>query len=146
MTTHATEKQVIEYLKELRDSLLQEIKSIDKTIEGITATNSSVNKSSYFGKAVDEQFIAEKMMKKILTPNDRFDPLSKLDQKISYALTNVGQGFKEDILDVLYQKQPDIDPHKLEKVLAVRLSYLLKNGFIDGRKIGRRFEYTLKAQ
>jgi len=146
MTNHATEKQVIEYLKELRNSLLQEIKSIDKTIEGITANNGGASRLSYLGKATDDKYTAEKVLKKTLTPNDRFDPLSKLDQKISFALTNVGQGFKEDILDVLHQKQPDLDPHKLEKVLAVRLSYLLKNGFIDGRKIGRRFEYTLKAQ
>lgn len=141
MKAQVQEKQVIEYLKEMRESLLQEIKSIDKTIEGITG-----NKSNGFTSFISSgggYALDSKASKKILKPVEKFDPHSKLDHKISYALTNVGQGFKEDILDVLQQAQPELDPYKLEKVVAVRLSYLLKNGFIEGRKIGRRFEYTL---
>uniref|UniRef100_F4C7F6 Soluble adenylyl cyclase-like protein n=1 Tax=Sphingobacterium sp. (strain 21) TaxID=743722 RepID=F4C7F6_SPHS2 len=141
MKAQVQEKQVIEYLKEMREALLQEIKSIDKTIEGITG-----NKSNSLASLIPSSTgytLESKANKKVLKPVENFDPHSKLDYKISYALTNVGQGFKEDILDVLQQAQPELDPYKLEKVVAVRLSYLLKNGFIEGRKIGRRFEYTL---
>lgn len=134
------ENQVIDYLKEMRETLLQEIKSIDKTIESITGNRVS-DLTAIITPAANYVF-ENKASKKVLKPIEKFDPHAKLDYKISYALTNVGQGFKEDILDVLQQAQPDLDPYKLEKVVAVRLSYLLKNGFIEGRKIGRRFEYT----
>ncbi|WP_134090691.1 soluble adenylyl cyclase-like protein [Olivibacter sp. XZL3] len=134
------ENQVIDYLKEMRETLLQEIKSIDKTIEGITG-NSVSDLTAIVTPSTNYAF-ESKASNKVLQPVEEFDPHSKLDNKISYALTNVGQGFKEDILDVLQQAQPDLDPYKLEKVVAVRLSYLLKNGFIEGRKIGRRFEYS----
>ncbi|HWV74126.1 MAG TPA: hypothetical protein VN040_20550 [Pseudosphingobacterium sp.] len=84
-------------------------------------------------------------VKKALQPVEVFDPHSKLDHKISYALYTLGSGFKEDILEVLQQEQPDADPHKFEQAVSVRLSYLLKNGVIDATKIGRRYEYMLKT-
>ncbi|GAA4795794.1 hypothetical protein GCM10023231_25270 [Olivibacter ginsenosidimutans] len=143
MTNQIKEQQVIEYLKGMRNSLLEEIKSIDKTIEGIKANRGSsdatLSNLSYGLTAEDEKRFAKKKLASV----EKFHPQSKLDQKISYALTNVGQGFKEDILDVLHREQPDLDIHKLEKVLAVRLSYLLKSGLIAGKKIGRRYEYSL---
>jgi len=142
MTGQIGEQQVIHYLKQMRVALLKEIKSIDQTIKGITDTHLNQR-----WPLVDQQPIYRDtrthVSKKKLSPTEKFDPTAKLDCKISFALTNVGQGFKEDILDILQKAQPNLDAYKLKKVLAVRLSYLLKNGLIDGRKIGRRYEYAL---
>jgi len=143
MTNQVNERQVIDYLKKMRISLIEEIKSIDKIIDGMIGNNGFSSKTlQNLQNGLTEEDLA-RFTKKKLIPVEKFHPQSKLDQKISYALTNVGQGFKEDILDVLHRQQPDLDAHKLEKVLAVRLSYLLKNGLIEGKKIGRRYEYAL---
>lgn len=143
MANQVNERQVIDYLKKKRFSLITEIKSIDKIIDSIIGANDFSNKTlQNLQNGLTDRDL-ERFAKKKLIPVEKFHPQSKLDQKISYALTNVGQGFKEDILDVLHQKQPDLDVYKLEKVLAVRLSYLLKNGLIQGKKIGRRYEYAL---
>jgi len=142
MTGQISEQQVIHYLKQMRSTLLKEIKSIDQIIEGMTDMHHR-NRWSFPNQQQIDQATQAHISKKKLSPTEKFDPAAKLDCKISFALTNVGQGFKEDILDILQKAQPNLDAYKLKKVLAVRLSYLLKNGLIDGRKIGRRYEYAL---
>lgn len=137
------EKKVVQYLSSLADHKRTEIKSLQFTIDAIS--ESKIDPSKYFGI---DQLIAHSNNPKIkgaLKPVEVFDPESKLDHKISYALYNIGNGFKEDILEVLQQEQPKADPHKLEQAVAVRLSYLLKNGLIDATKIRGRYEYTLKV-
>lgn len=136
------EKKVVQYLSSLADHKRTEIKSLQFTIDAIS--ESKIDPSKYFGL---DQFLAHNnspKTKEVLRPVEVFNPESKLDHKISYALYNIGNGFKEDILEVLQQEQPEADPHKLEQALAVRLSYLLKNGLIDATKIRGRYEYALK--
>jgi len=137
------EKKVVQYLSSLADHKRTEIKSLQFTIDAIA--ESKIDPSKYFGI---DQLIAHSnnpKIKGVLSPVEVFNPESKLDHKISYALYNIGNGFKEDILEVLQQEQPDADPHKLEQAVAVRLSYLLKNGLIDAIKIRGRYEYALKV-
>lgn len=137
------EKKVVQYLSSLADHKRSEIESLQFTIDAIS--ESKIDPSKYFGI---DQLIAHSnnpKVKGVLKPVEVFDPESKLDHKISYALYNIGNGFKEDILEVLQQEQPETDPHKIEQAVAVRLSYLLKNGLIDATKIRGRYEYTLKV-
>jgi len=137
------EKKVVQYLNSLADHKRSEIKSLQFTIDAIS--ESKIDTSRYF--ALD-QLLAHNdrpKVRTVLKPIEVFDPESKLDHKISYALYNIGNGFKEDILEVLQQEQPEADPHKLEQAIAVSLSYLLKNGLIDATKIRGRYEYTLKV-
>lgn len=142
-TNQMLEKKVVQYLSSLADHKRTEIKSLQFTIDAIAESN-KIDPSKYFGL---DQFLVHNnspKAKEVLRPVEVFNPESKLDHKISYALYNIGNGFKEDILEVLQQEQPETDPHKLEQAVAVRLSYLLKNGLIDATKIRGRYEYTLK--
>jgi len=135
------EKKVVQYLSSLADHKRSEIKSLQFTIDVISETRISSSKFNLDQILKNNNDIK---VKKVLQPVEVFDPHNKLDHKISYALYTLGSGFKEDILEVLQQEQPEADPHKFEQAISVRLSYLLKNGFIDATKIGRRYEYALK--
>ena len=139
------EKKVAQYLNSLADHKRAEIKSLQITIDSIS--QNKINAPTYFGlnQFLESNASSPAKTKDVLKPVEIFDSKSKLDQKISYALNNLGNGFKEDILEVLQQKQPDTDSHKLSQAIAVRLSYLLKNKLIDARKIKGRYEYALKT-
>lgn len=142
-----TEKQVVEFLKLRQQQLKEELKSIEVTINAI-AQSKSVNLGNDRNKSdspdTDDATKKRKTASKALAPQENFNVNSKLDQKISYALTKIGSGYKDDILEVLNQAQPEADPYKVEKAVAVRLSYLLKNDFIQATKHGRSYKYSLK--
>ncbi|MFC6100028.1 hypothetical protein [Olivibacter domesticus] len=137
------EKKVVQYLSSLADHKRSEIKSLQFTIDAIS--ENKIESAKYFGLDHILTRNSSPRVKGILKPVEVFDPESKLDHKISYALYNLGNGFKEDILEVLQQEQPKADARKLEQAVAVRLSYLLKNDFIDATKIRGRYEYALKT-
>jgi len=141
-----TEKQVVEFLKQRQQQLKEELKSIEITINAITQSKSINLTNDKIKSEVDEieEPRRRKGTHKALTPQENFNINSKLDQKISYALTKIGSGYKDDILEVLNKAQPEIDPYKVEKAVAVRLSYLLKNDFIQATKHGRSYKYSLK--
>lgn len=139
------EKKVAQYLSSLADHKRAEIKSLQITIDSIL--QNKIDPSTHFGlnQFLESNASSLAKTKDVLKPVEIFDPKSKLDRKISFALNNLGNGFKEDILEVFQQKQPDTDPNKLGQAIAVRLSYLLKNKLIDAKKIRGRYEYALKT-
>lgn len=139
-----TEKQVVEFLRQRQQQLKDELRSIEITINTITQSKSASLTSQPVGEQTEEAPKRKKDGKKVLIPQEKFNPNSKLDQKISYALTQIGAGFKDEILDVLNKAQPEVDPYKVEKAVAVRLSYLLKNDFIQATKYGRSYKYSLR--
>ncbi|QNL49683.1 soluble adenylyl cyclase-like protein [Olivibacter sp. SDN3] len=140
-----TEKQVVSFLKQRQQQLLDELKSIEVTINAIAQTKSA-SSNDRFQMDIDGSVSLKPKKKNVksLVPQESFNPNSKLDQKISYALTQIGTGYKDDILEVLNKAQPEADPYKVEKAVAVRLSYLLKNDFIQATKHGRSYKYSLK--
>ncbi|QNL49780.1 soluble adenylyl cyclase-like protein [Olivibacter sp. SDN3] len=143
----ATPKQIIDYLMELKVQLEQKIFHIDRTISYLsspsikelgTATPSDVDQIDINGSSTHKPKNHIR-----LKPEEKFNSHSKLDNKIAFVLTQIGAGFKDDIVEELLKVQPHLDPYKLEKAIAVRLSYLLKIAAIQGRKISRRYEYSL---
>lgn len=146
-TESITEKQVVEFLKLRQQQLREELKSIEVTINAIAQTKSvNLVNDKIKTELSDTEEVSRKRKgtAKALPPQDDFNVNSKLDQKISYALTKIGSGYKDDILEVLNKAQPEADPYKVEKAVAVRLSYLLKNDFIQATKHGRSYKYSLK--
>ena len=134
------EKQVIEFLKERQQLLKDELKKIENTINVIESSNVILSGSTPSRKAPKEVTASTRK----LEPIHEFKPHGRFDERIGYALTKLKSGYKEDILEVLLEEQPDTDILKLQNALGVRLSYLLKNGLIEGEKHGRKFKYTLK--
>jgi len=139
-----TEKQVVEFLKQRQQQLKEELKSIDITIHAIAQKRYIPLNDRMEDEEDDlEDPRRKKKIHKPLEVQPNFNINSKLDYKISYALTKLGSGYREDILDVIHKAQPEIDPYKVEKAVAVRLSYLLKNEFIKAKKYGRSYKYSL---
>lgn len=134
------EKQVIEFLKERQQLLKDELKKIENTINVIESSNLILSGSSSVKRVSRDVQPSTKKLEpiKVFKPNGRFD------ERISYVLTKLKSGYKEDILDMLLEMQPDEDIVKLQNALGVRLSYLLKNDLIEGEKHGRKFKYSLK--
>lgn len=134
-------KQVVAYLTNKKQELEETIQHIDKTIAFLYRLHAKHSAQS--DNEVQQTMSLRRKTKPKLTPESVFSPKFKLDRKIAYVLTKIGNGFKDDIVAELYALQPELDIHKLGKFVAVRLSYLLKIGAIQGRKISRRYEYSL---
>lgn len=134
------EQQVIEFLRARQQLLKDELRKIENTINVIESSNVVLSGIAPTKRVAKDGQPATKK----LEPTKEFKPHGRFDERISYALTKVKAGYKEDILEVLLEEQPEEDIVKLQNALGVRLSYLLKNGLIAGEKHGRKFFYSLK--
>lgn len=134
------EQHVIQFLKERRQLLKKELEKIDNALKVIESSN----KILWGGSQTKE--IAEELQSNTekLRAINEITINSKIDEKISYALTKLKSGYKDDILRVLQEEQPELDINKLSNSVGVRLSQLFKNGLIEGERHGRKFQYTLK--
>ncbi|MDX3916086.1 MULTISPECIES: soluble adenylyl cyclase-like protein [Olivibacter] len=140
------DEQTIAFLKEFAESIRAEIDAIQCTIDIVQKRKQiSVFHEPKMMDAATEEAVSSpaKWRRGVLVPVEKFDPFGKLDRKIAYALTRLGTGDRDAILNEIHQAQPDRDKYKLENALAVRMNYLLKNGFVDAQKIGRKYQYQL---
>lgn len=145
MTDNINEKDIIQFLNQREQLLLDELKKIRATISviessGLVLNSNSDSKSS---SSINKPLKVEKPVRSALKPVNEFVEKGKLDDKISFALAKLKKAYKEDILTVLIENQPAIDVVKLQNAVGVRLSYLLKNKMIAGAKHGRKFNYSL---
>lgn len=138
------DEQTIAFLKDFAESIRAEIDAIQHTIDIVQKRKyGSESPKSPYAAGIDVATSSTTWRKGVLVPVDKFDPFSKLDRKIAYALTRLGTGDRDAILNEIHQAQPERDKYKLENALAVRLNYLLKNGFLQAEKIGRKYQYQL---
>lgn len=140
-------RQVTTYLSNRKRQLEETIRHIEKTIASLSKspfkqTQVQLSSDTEVQKKAGRPSGRRKGPLKLKT-EEKFNPHSKLDRKIAYVITRFGSGFKDDIVAELHALQPELDAHKLEKQLAVRLSYLLKIEAIQGNKISRRYRYSL---
>lgn len=140
------DQQVVSFLISLAEKKRLEISCIQTTINLIEAKNKSGlvdAPGSVLGQlpTIIKRIVTKE--KKILLPIKEFLPFAKLDMKIAHVLSVIDSGFKEDILREIIQRQPELNARKLELLLAVRLSYLIKNDLIGAKKVGRRYQYRL---
>jgi len=146
-TKNIDEKQIIDFLKQREKLLREELKKIEATISVIESSNMailgrpSINFSSEQKKQA--KIKTKKNNTKKLLPVIEFKENGKLDEKISYAINELKSASKDDILEVICDRQPNVDTEGLKNVLAVRLSYLIKNNKIKGKKEGRKYQYSL---
>jgi len=141
MKDNITEKQIIEFLKQKRISLLEELHKTDTALRALGIEEQN------FSDSIEHLRINSGHPKRShLSPLSKIQDYKtdlKLDEKIAFALTHLKYGTKKEIIDYLLQTDPELDPKKLENNLAVRLSSLLKDNQIDGNKKGRTYSYHL---
>lgn len=135
------ETDVIEFLENRSRLLASEKKKVDDAISVIQSSSRAL--AEVTSAAPERKSSPAKASDKVLGRISEFNPKGKLDDKISFALSTSKSGLKEDIMKVLTEQQPDLDVNKLRNALGVRLSYLLKNGRIAGKKQGRTYHYRL---
>lgn len=143
-TNSITAEQAVAYLNERRKQIQEMISCIENTVNYLSGASKAPLAVVQLMHQQPQEGPANKLKttnRSILKPLNLFKPQGRLDEKISYILTKIGNGFKEDILAELLALQPELKIRKLDNQVAVRLSYLLKNGLINGKKIGKRFEY-----
>jgi len=138
-----TEKQVISFLLNKRQMLIDELNKVELALEALNVGNDFVpympENLIHLNKGSSQPSTEKPPLKKVT----EFDSNSKLDGKIAFALTLDGELTKEQILEVLVKHMPGLNQNKFEKTLAVRLSYLLKANMIGATKSGRNYSYRL---
>ena len=138
-----TEKQVVSFLLNKRQLLIEDLKKDDLALEALNINSylTSFSPENMFSSSLKEsQPIA---VKSPLEKETKFDINGKLDSKIAFALTHKTDLNKDQILEVIVKNLPGLDKHKFEKTLAVRLSHLLKSNMIGATKSGRNYTYRL---
>jgi len=130
MGSNITEKQIVDFLRQKRANLLEEL---EKTELALKALGEDPHPTAPESKESTQplQGIAE------------YDANLKLDQKIAFALYHLKVATKSDIVNFLATTDPELDVQKLENNLAVRLSHLIKENLIEGNKVGRTYNYHL---
>ncbi|MCH7400841.1 hypothetical protein ACFOUP_12740 [Belliella kenyensis] len=122
--SNVTEEEVIVFLKARREELLKELEKVETALNALGGLSIPAN---YFYEEPE-------------IPNSYSEKL-KMDKKILFALNQIGSGDKMDILAQLKILEPSLDVEKLEKSIAVRLSYLKNKNMIKWDKNGRSLTY-----
>lgn len=147
-----TDTVIIETLEKRRQLFLAEAAKLEQIMDVI---RSSGNLLDTLGQPVGQEKSRKSSTKKAaektpaelpekrLRPTNEFNAAGKLDDKIAYALTVKNGALKDEIIEVIMSQSPEQDLTKLRNALGVRLSYLLKKGYIAGRKRGRSYKYKL---
>lgn len=148
MKNELTDKEVLRFFNNKKQELQKELEKIELAISALGGSSTSAAPTVAKEKvAAEKQAPKEKSKapkpKKRLEKRDTYSSTDKLDDKIAYALTKVGKGNKQQILDVIKENEPDVDVKKLDRTLSVRFSYLIKHDMIKGQKSGRSYTYKL---
>lgn len=141
MKENITEKQIIEFLKQKRLTLLEELHKTDTALKALGIEEELFPPSMEY--LLHNTGTGKKSLLPALSKIADYKPDLKLDDKIAFALTHLKYGTKKEITEYLLETDPTLDPKKLENNIAVRLSSLLKDNQIDGNKKGRTYSYHL---
>lgn len=148
MKNDLTEKEVLRFFNNKKQELEKELEKIELAISALGGSSISAAPTIPKEKAAtDKPAPKEKgripKAKKKLEKRETYTTTDKLDDKIAYALTQLGKGNKQKVLDVIQEHEPSIDVKKLDRTLSVRFSYLIKHDMIRGQKSGRSYTYRL---
>lgn len=148
MKNDLTDKEVLRFFNNKKQELQKELEKIELAISALGGLSTSAAPTVAREKVAAEKPAPKEKgktpkPKKRLEKRDTYSSTDKLDDKIAYALTQVGKGNKQQILDVIKENEPEIDVRKLDRTLSVRFSYLIKHDMIKGQKSGRSYTYRL---
>lgn len=149
MKNDLTEKEVLRFFNNKKQELQKELEKVEMAISALGGSNIAATPPAVKEKVAAKKTAAKREVartpkaKKRLEKRDNYNATDKLDDKIAYALTQVGKGNKQQILDVIKENEPDVDVKKLDRTLSVRFSYLIKHDMIKGQKTGRSYTYRL---
>ena len=164
-----TEKDIVEYLKQQVAFHQQEAKRFESLLNGFTASTPATLKSKtensaapHPSKASETKVPAPKSPAALPKQENSFEeqtdntelpvPLDiptkysddlPVNQKIAFALREIGSGFNEDIANTMAQYEPKSDAKKLSRQITAPLIELKEAGQIKIEKVGRKDKFSL---
>ena len=168
MKSKVSNREMQTYLQERKASLKKELKEIEDVLGVMEAGKSAGKSAPKKGKKKDRKKklakVAKAIRKKgreaephladkpanasavttvpaVVTDQPVFGPSGTMDEKIRYALNQKRNSTKEELIECLNGLDPDYGLSKLRKVVAFRLTYLVKAGKIKAKesKAGIRY-------
>lgn len=157
---NVTEKDIIDHLKEKIKFHEKEVKRIESLLTAFTSNSDQQKvrkaKVEAVGEATtplpetqkkgkikyEKNLKAGKPAKALVAPEAYNDKLT-LNEKIAFALKEIGTGFNEDIAKAMAQYQPQSDEKKIGKQISGVLSVLKTKGMLKTTKEGRKDKYSL---
>ncbi len=164
-----TEKDIVEYLKQQVAFHQQEAKRFETLLNGFAGTapaaprgkneNAAVPQSPKANEAkapasktpavapkeespAEEQTNVAEPAQPIDIPAKYSDDLPA-NQKIAFALREIGSGFSEDIANAMAQYEPKSDAKKLARQITAPLAELEEAGQVKVEKVGRKDKFSL---
>jgi hypothetical protein len=146
-----TEKDIINHLQEKIKFHQQESKRIEKILAAFALSSDFQDVSNFnFGGNMPESDKerkfkpgAEVRTLKKLEPPLEYNSNLTIVNKIAYALNKIGEGYNEDIANIIAQGEPSSDVKKISQLISGVLSTLKTNGLVTARKEGRKHKFSL---
>ena len=157
---NVTEKDIIDHLKEKIKFHEKEVKRIENLLiaftgnpdqqkgkkvkaEAVSEAAAPMPATSKKGKVKPEKTSKAGRPSKGLVAPEAYDDKLTLNEKIAFALKEIGSGFNEDIAKAMAQYQPQSDEKKISKQISGVLSVLKTKGQLKTTKEGRKDKYSL---
>ncbi len=164
-----TEKDIVEYLKQQVAFHQQEAKRFETLLNGFTGATHAAPKGKSENVAVpqppktseaktpapkaptvvakeeaptEEQTSVAEPAQPIDMPAKYSDDLP-VNQRIAFALREIGSGFSEDIANAMAQYEPKSDAKKLARQITAPLAELKEAGQVKIEKVGRKDKFSL---
>jgi hypothetical protein len=145
-----TEKDIINHLQEKIRFHQQERLRIEQLLSAFTrGADIQGNGASYFGgadanpSAAKVRKVKEKPEFKPLDPPLEYNSNLTIVNKIVYSLNKIGEGYNEDIANVIASHEDNADVKKISQLISGVLSTLKTNGLVIARKDGRKHKFSL---
>ncbi|GGZ22859.1 hypothetical protein GCM10007049_14620 [Echinicola pacifica] len=138
--SNITDKQILDHLNSKKEDLNQELKKIEVAIAALNGLSSPKAGRAGTTKSIGSK---SKGAAKKLPAKEAFDKNDKVDYKIAYALTQLKEANKVEIIEEILKQEPEMDQKRAEGNVAVRLSFLVKNDMIQASRSGRSYIYSL---
>jgi hypothetical protein len=150
-----TEEDIVEFLEDKIEQLQKELRKTQAVLETLKGSHEidevklkkkekKIIKSTIAQaeKADKKDKATRKSSAKSTAKTKKTTPVQvSLEDKINTALAQ-GPGFREDIVKLLLENEPEADPKKVNKAVANKLSVLLKDKKIVGEKEGVKYKYS----
>ena len=153
---NVTEKDIIDHLREKIKFHEKEVKRIESLMSAFMGTSGSAKGTkvkaeaiseaneplpSKSGKKASKPGLGQATVKPLVAPDEYKDSLT-LNEKIAFALKEIGSGYNEEIAKYIAGKT-GADEKKVSKQISGVLSALKTTGKVKTTKDGRRDKYVL---
>ncbi|QEC53733.1 hypothetical protein EDD80_10936 [Anseongella ginsenosidimutans] len=144
-----TDQEVIRHYELRKQTLTEELSKVEAVLSALTARGTAAKANAKASKAkagpVKKRKYTRRAQVAQSAPSSpaKAKPEGGWDSKINAALSQIGSGNKEEIVQFLAGKEPGLAPEKIRKAITLRLAVLLKKNKLSGEQAGDQYRYSL---